>query len=216
MTAPRGSRSRIRAAALLLCLPAASARAQLPSMPIFDSGMRTIGLQLGAAQPTNTNGFREVAASGIGVNLVGYKYPLDWIAYGVEIGISQFGKNPRGKADAINLGILGRVNLFRGRSWTPYLVGGLGYHSTNAAVASTFNDRPSCNPINRACGDDQSIKASGTSVTGGIGLEKFLFQGLSLSFETRVRQNRFSGTSIESLNLMLGFHFWLGEKEKRR
>ncbi|MFH2204100.1 MAG: outer membrane beta-barrel protein [Elusimicrobiota bacterium] len=204
---------RIAVTALLLCQCAAAARAQIPSMPVFDDGMRMIGLQLGAAQPTNTHGFREVAASGIGVNLLGLRYLNDWIAAGAEVGMSQFGKNERGKADAMNLGILARVNLCRRRSWTPYILGGIGYHTTNVAInADAPGFETACSPINGACGDEMSIKAKGTSITAGLGIEKFLFQGLSLSFESRLRQNRFSGTSVESLNLMLGVHVWLSPK----
>ncbi len=187
-------------------------------MPIFDESMRTVGLQLGSAHPTSTHGFRQVTASGIGVNIVGWRYLLDWIAAGAEIGMSQFGKNPRGKADAINLGILGRVNLLRQRSWSPYILGGIGYHMTNVSVtAATEGDfAGACNPINGACGDSQGISAKGTSITAGLGVEKFLFQGLSTSFEARFREHRFSGTSVESYHILLGFHAWLSPKKKKR
>ena len=185
-------------------------------MPIFDSTQRSIGLQLGAAQPNSTRGFRQVAKSGPALNVVGWYYPFDWVAAGAELGFTQFGKNSRGSADALNVGVLARVNLLRNRSWTPYVLGGVGQHSTNVKIDAAFNGAPACSPVNGNCGTDQNIKGSGTSVTGGLGIEGFLFQGLSLSLESRFRENRLAGVTIESLHLLFGVHVWIARKEKRR
>lgn len=195
------------------------ASAQLPVMPVFEARARTVGLQLGAANPTSTHGFRQVAAGGPAVNIIAYRYINDWIAGGLELGNATFGANSRGSGgSSLNFGILGRVNFMRNRSWTTYIVGGIGAHSTKIGVEeqTTGEFKGACNPVTGKCGEDQGISASGTSITAGIGIEKFLFQGLSLSFESRFREHRFNGTSIEALHLSLGIHVWLGPKKEKK
>ncbi len=216
--------------ALWVCLAPGAARAQIgrvANLPIFDSELRTGGLQLGWASPTGTSGFNEIAGGGVGlraVNFIGYQYLLDWVAVGVEAGISKFKKQAvanfatgaggggEGTADENHLGILMRVNFLQNRSWTPYMVGGLAYHNLKMSVSAnpgaTVRD-----PMTGTVSDTGFSRAvKGVGFSAGAGIEAFVLRGLSVSFESRWRQIRFTDGPAESLGHFLGFHLWFGPK----
>ncbi|MEE8425327.1 MAG: outer membrane beta-barrel protein [Elusimicrobiota bacterium] len=216
--------------ALWVCLAPGIAFAQIgrvANLPIFDSELRTGGLQLGWASPTGTSGFNEIVGGGVGlrsINFLGYQYLLDWVAVGIEAGITKFKKGSvndfttgaggggTGTADENHLGILMRVNFLQDRSWTPYMVGGLAYHSFKMSI-SADPDMTVRDPMTGAVSDSGfSRSVKGVGVSAGAGIEAFVLRGLSVSFESRWRQIRFTEGPAESLGHFLGFHLWFGPK----
>ncbi|HBL16527.1 MAG: hypothetical protein A2X36_00860 [Elusimicrobia bacterium GWA2_69_24] len=226
---------RAAVAGLLLAWTAAPARAQIPTLPRFEAGQTSIGLLLGPSWPTGTNGFASVAGRGYGAGLQLLYYPWDWIAFGPAFGMTQFGKQDiradsgritgLGKATVSHLSLLTRLNMVRGESWTPYLLGGVGYHlfshtadaqgSAGAVVCADTSAPATC-----AAQKSFTTTAEGLLVTGAAGAEFFYGTGLSLSLETRYQRfqvPRIPAASIplpsgaaESVTVNLAAHLWLG------
>lgn len=232
MTRSRATSSRVRffrsAAALLLSLDAAAAFAESAPgyLPIFDGGMKSVGLQLGVAKPTPTNGADSLLKSGPGLGIQYIDYQLDWVGLGLELDYLKFGKNSyttrgvdiSGEAAAMSLSTLVRLNLLQERSWTPYLFGGAGYHSSSLKLGAkgppgtqtclTFGSE-------QKCGADPSLEPAmkGLSVTGGAGIEAFILRGMSLALEARFQQLRKGSDAdgaLESLSCFFGARFLFG------
>ncbi len=224
---------RLLPAALWVCLAPGAAFAQIgrvASLPIFDSELRTGGLQFGWANPTGTSGFNEIVGGGglrripDTINFIGYQYLLDWVAVGVEAGVSKFKKKSmpdfatgadgggEGAASENHLGLLMRVNFLQNRSWTPYMVGGLAYHDFKMSISANpgATVRDPMTGIVTDSGLARSVK--GLGVSAGAGIEAFVLRGLSVSFESRWRQIRLPDGPAESLGHFLGLHLWFGPK----
>lgn len=206
-------------AALLWALLTAPAAAQVPYEPQFtDPGQRAVALNLGAALPTGTSGLGEVAGRGNSFGAEYLSFLNDWFALGAAVDLHQLGAGSdagpparAGSASFKGLSVLGRVNFMRGLSWTPYAVGGGGFGQGEVSVTCT----------GPGCGAKPSLSKSalGPCVLVGAGLERFLYQGLSLAAEARVTEFRLplAGTSFpapsrtgQALSFRLGVRMWLG------
>ena len=215
------------AAAFLLVLNTAAFAGSSPGyLPIFDGGMKSFGLQLGVAKPTPTNKADSLIKSGPTVGIQYLNYYLDWVALGLELDYLKFGKNGyasaggeiSGEATAMSLSTLVRLNMLQERSWTPYLLGGAGYHSSSLKLGvKSPPGAQSCLSFGseQKCGVDPSLEPAmkGLTVTGGAGIEAFVLRGMSLALEARFQQFR-SGSdadgALESLSYFFGARFLFG------
>ncbi len=219
----------MRAGALALLLLRASlacAESAPGYLPIFDGGMKSVGLQLGVAKPTPTNGADSLIKSGPAVGIQFLKYQLDWVGLGLELDYLKFGKNGyasaggeiSGEAAAMSLSALVRLNMLQERSWTPYLLGGAGYHSSSLKLAvKSAPGVQTCLSFGseQKCGSDPSLEPAmkGLTVTGGAGIEAFILRGMSLAFEARFQQFRNGSDAegaLESLSYFFGARFLFG------
>ncbi|MBI5595881.1 MAG: outer membrane beta-barrel protein [Elusimicrobia bacterium] len=204
----------------LLCA-AAPARAENLSLPVFTGGHLGAGLHLGTALPNGTNGFGSRAGRGPSIALRLTRFLNDWVALGAELGAEVFLKHsspslPDGtKADAsfsaqaLHLTLLGRVNLFESRSWSPYALGGAGIGKFSVKASAPG---PVCWPLSDACSNALNAAATGLHLTGGGGIEFFIMRGMTLSLEGRFHEYQSDGkklaASAESMTATLGATFW--------
>lgn len=215
----------------LASFAAASAGAQESpfGLPHFKAGMSSAGLLLGVAQPTRSNGFDRFAGPGPEVGLQWMRYLWDWIGVGAEFDFFLLGKKRSTVPDApfvevtsqaagFSLTGLGRVNLLRERSWTPFVIGGFGVHRVGLRATAVSNDPAGqvCFRGTQTCAESLSIASvvTGPTVTAGAGVEAMLFRGFSLAAEARWRQyfeKSLKGDAIDTLSYHLGtrFHFGL-------
>ncbi|MBI5244501.1 MAG: outer membrane beta-barrel protein [Elusimicrobia bacterium] len=226
-------------ALLLLCACASDACAQSTPgyLPLFDKGMVCVGLQFGPSRPTSTHGFNKTVSGGIGLDLQSFYYPSDWIAIGVLLDYISFGSK-KWESYAVDLGaspsgpglvemqssskgmafaLLTRLNLLQERSWTPYIVGGIGRHTLSTSASAATQGYTFCDDSG-SCGSSKSGGSKGTMLIGGAGVEFFVIRGLSLSGEVRFRQFRIEGgdalgrPSVESLSYLIGITTWFNYK----
>lgn len=215
----------------LASLAAASSQAQESpfALPHFSAGMSSAGLLLGVAQPTQSNSFDRYSRPGPEVGLQWMYYLWDWIGVGAELDYFRIGKKrstipERPFADAsrevagISLTGLGRVNLLRERTWTPFVVGGIGVHRLGVKTYYVANTPGTliCLAETGACAESFTVVAAttGPTVTAGAGVEAMLFRGFSLAVEARWRQyfeKGIKGEAVDTLSYQLGtrFHFGL-------
>jgi len=215
---PRCAPSGTALGACVLLLLAAPSQAQVYGVPLFEAGEHGVSLNLGLTAPANKNGFDSYAKAGPAVGLQYFYYPSDWIALGTELGIFKFGKQSSsassGEASATNLGVLMRVNLVREQTWTPYVLGGVGYHSFSLKAASSQPGGQVC--FGNTCGESISDKSTGLSVTGGAGLEAFIMHGLSLIGEARFHEFRLRyGNRAQCMSYLIGARMWFRQKEEQ-
>ncbi|MDE2292613.1 MAG: outer membrane beta-barrel protein [Elusimicrobia bacterium] len=222
-------------AALLALLCAAPAAAQVPYRPLFHvDGERVLGLALGMARPTASEGLSRAAAPGPSLGADFLRYYGDWTALGLGLDYHVLGKGAdagppsvSAKATVAALSLLARVNLVQGETWTPYLTGGVGYGLTSLDVTATAAPGSAvCTDVSEAatCKAAASVSKSysGVVVTGAAGFEDFVTQGLSLFLETRYQQFRLPLSSAsfpmpqrrgETLAFRIGAHLWLGPSQ---
>ncbi len=179
----------------------------------FSEDVSVLGLGLGWAVPTTTNRFNRVAKPGPVLSLHYFHYPLDWMALGIEGSVFRFGKKAVGEsnfyhppygagssssASDIALVALMRLNLFSGRSWTPYLLGGGGWQRFFGEVRDAHG---SSKPA-----------SSSWAVTTGAGLEAFLGRNISSFFELRYHGfelgSAFAAGSAEAMAYKAGLNYW--------
>jgi opacity protein-like surface antigen len=204
--------------AALLLLLAAAAQAQVYGVPLFEAKEHGVALHLGVAAPAAKNGFNSYAKPGPAALAQYVYYPSDWVGLGAELGMFKFGKKSSsvssGEASVTDLGVLMRVNMVRERTWTPYALGGVGYHSSTFKAASADPDGKVC--FGNTCGASISDKAKGMSVTTGAGLEAFLMHGLSIIGEARFHEFRMSyGNRAQSMSYLIGARMWFRQKEEK-
>ena len=218
-------------ALLLLSLLAGQAAAQLPYQPFFKAGQSEFGLALGVAQPTGSGGLSSVAGRGPAVGLEYLRYWTDWTAWGAGLDLDMMGaaSDPgppgrKGKAGLKSFSLLGRLNLLREESWTPYLLAGVGAAIGDVSVTATAAPGTTvCADQGKpaACAAQASVSRSalGPALTAAAGVETFLFQGLSLSLEGRFTEFRLPVSSADfpvphgrcqALAIRLGAHLWFG------
>ncbi|MFA5138779.1 MAG: outer membrane beta-barrel protein [Elusimicrobiota bacterium] len=195
-----------------------AAQAQVYGVPLFEAGEHGVALHLGVAAPAAKNGFNSYAKPGPAVDLQYLYYPSDWVALGAELGMFKFGKksssSSSGEASMTDLGVLMRVNLIRERTWTPYVLGGVGYHSSTFKAASARPGEQVC--FGNTCAESLSDKAKGLSVTTGAGVEAFIMHGLSLIGEARFHEFRMSyGNRAQSMSYLVGARMWFRKKEEK-
>lgn len=210
-------------ALLSMLLAAAPARADIVRMRPFEAGNRSIGLQLGAARPTEPL-FKQTVRSGAISNAQALVYAWDWIAVGAELGYLRFFKKNltaqssltgvpastdlNSEAQALAALAVVRVNFFERGTWTPYALGGAGMHRFEQTITAAVT--VAGQPANASF----TSNATGLAVTAGAGVEVFLVRDASFSFEARFHQFRLDSAKFannaESLSYMLGFHFWWG------
>jgi len=202
---------RIVLALLVVIASSLPARADGFHLPVFRSGHDSFGLQLGLARPGGTNGTADAVSPGPAFDLRYTRYLNDWISYGPELAVAILsGKKVKDRsffegASAIpseestsgdlfhfGLSMLGRINLFEtGRSWSPFLLGGVGYHQTSfSATTTTTEDRTSVGGALTETKTELKGDIEGMSVSAGGGFEVFLLRGMSLQMEGRWRQFR--------------------------
>ncbi len=209
---------------LILLLLAPAAHADRVRMRPFEKGNRSIGLKLGPASPSEPR-FRGTVRTGVIANVQGLYYMADWIALGGELTSSRFFKksfmSPAGlstlpastdynsEASATSLAAVIRVNFFESSSWTPYVLGGAGFHrfeqTVNAVVVGA-------NP-----GETETLSVvgnhTGIVVTAGGGFEFFWVRDSSFSLEARYHEYKLNEDFLynaQSLSFMFGFHYWWG------
>ncbi|MBI3299201.1 MAG: outer membrane beta-barrel protein [Elusimicrobia bacterium] len=214
----------VRRVALVLSLAvlaAPGARGENFELPAFKAGYLGLGLHLGMVLPTATNGFSERAGRGAAVSLRVTRFIADWIALGAELGGDLHLKHksastPGGstndasyEARALHASLLGRVNLFESRSWSPYVIGGVGLNKLSAKGAAPG---AACWPLGQGCAASVSGASTGVELSGGVGLEFFIMRGMALSLEGRFREHRVDGKTLgagaESLSASFGTTFW--------
>lgn len=227
-----GAAGRIRAGlpALASVFLASGAWAGSPIVfPQFSAGMSSAGLLLGVAQPTANDGFADLVGPGPEAGLQWLYYPWDWAALGAELGYVRLGKRratPPGKpfvtvtgeAAGPALTAIGRVNLLRDRSWTPFVLGGAGVHflQINAVAAATDPGGQVCFVGTTTCAEAFTfkLKGRGLTMTAGAGLEAMLFRGMSLALEARWRRyeddKNYGGDAAETLSYQLGTRVQFG------
>lgn len=203
--------------AFLLC---SSAGAENFELPVFRGGDWTGGLHLGMALPTTTNRFSDRAGRGAAVSLRLMRYLNGWVGLGAELGTEMFLKHkspsaPGASGDAsydasgLFFAVLGRVNVFEERSWTPYILGGGGFSRVSVKGSAPI---PVCWPVAGTCATDVNGADSGIHLTGGGGIEFFILRGMTMSIEGRFREYRVGGKklsqSAESLSATLGVSFY--------
>jgi opacity protein-like surface antigen len=199
----------VRAAALLaaLLLPAAlHAQAPPPYLPVFDKGMHSGGMALGVANPMESGGFSSKAKRGPAIGFQYRYYTSDWIAVGADLGMNMYGKMtaPDGTAyqtSAIAFQTVLRLNLLRETSWTPYMLGGIGFNSFS--LKST--------PPLRSTAPSLSEKTTGPAFSAGGGLEFFVMRGLSMFFETRwngYKRPKSTHGDFDAITGQLGLAMW--------
>ncbi|HAH05374.1 MAG TPA: hypothetical protein DCM05_02435 [Elusimicrobia bacterium] len=177
-------------AAPLLFFWAATASAQSAPgyTPLFDEGLKSVALRLGASRPTPSNGFDKDAKAGPGLSLQGLYYAWDWVGVGADLGYHTFGKD----ANALALDAIVRLNFLRESSWSPYLMGGAG-HAQSSVTRNGAKE-----------------SSTGGSFLAAGGIEAFVLRGMSVSFEARFTAFRGGGSGVESLAYLLGAAFWFG------
>ncbi|PCI38734.1 MAG: hypothetical protein COB53_04325 [Elusimicrobia bacterium] len=202
-------------ALLLLLSPAA--HADSIRMRPFEAGNRSVGLQIGVATPSQP-AFKKGARNGPFIGIPVTYYLSDWIAVGAELSFLNFSgtalPGTQGastfelsqKFRAISATIFGRVNFFERGTWTPYVLGGAGVHTTSASnTIETLSGPEVLSPV------EPIQPGSGIAVTAGTGVEVFLVRDASLSFDVRFHKLYLkSPNDLESLSFMLGFHYWWG------
>lgn len=229
-----GPAARIRAglpAFGLTLLAVSGAQAGSPIIfPEFSAGMSAAGLLLGVAQPTANDAFGDLVGPGPEVGLQWLYYPWDWVAFGAELGYVRLGKRSQtfpgrplvtaaGEAAGPAMTALGRVNLLRDRSWTPFVLGGAGFHLLQVKVLAA-NREPGGQVCivasTTTCGESVAftMKGRGPTITAGAGIEAMLFRGMSLAFEARWRRyeddKNFGGSAAETLSYHLGTRVQFG------
>jgi opacity protein-like surface antigen len=208
--------------------PRAFAQMKPNDLPVFESGMKSAGLQLGLNRPMATRDFDQDVGPGAALNLTGSYYLWDWISVGAELGYVTFGARTHAATDAKGVtadiervaagfyaDITGRFNLIRERTWTPYFLGGVGRHAVVVIVTPKTPGGSLCSESGACTSSAIGLIGSGMTWTAGGGIEFFVIRGMTLSLEARYRQFSLSGgwlvpDSIESLSYLLGMTFHFG------
>jgi len=208
--------------------PCAFAQTNPNYLPVFESGMKSAGLQLGLNRPMATRDFDQDVGPGAALNLSGSYFVLDWIAIGAELGYVTFGARTHAETDAVGTtadiereaagfyaDIIGRFNLVRERTWTPYVLGGVGRHTVVMAITSKTPGALLCSTSGQCSSTATGSAGSGMTWTVGAGAEFFIIRGMTLSLEARYRQFNLNKqflipNSIESLSYQLGMTFYFG------
>ncbi len=214
--------------AALLC---PCAQAQMPFMPQYERGMMSLGLNLGATAPASYLGRLVGPGPALGLR---YEYFLwDTVSIGAEAGSFNFAKKTiraaepaftydlKTQASAAALLLVARLNLLQERSWSPYLLGGVGYHRLGMTVSVSNSTPPGvlvC--TGSVCTASVSGSESGMVVSGGAGFEAFLIQNISLSAEARyydfqTRELKLGNTLLlddgaRTLAFLIGVRYWFG------
>ena len=191
----------------------ASARAQAST---FAAGQSLWGMRLGLAYPTQTNRFQDEVRAGFTAGFHYWRYPADWLGWGLEAGYSIYRKRSfdgrrydpaltgtllAGQASALTALALARLNIAPGRPWTPYVLGGAGVSRFAFKLSGTG---PSPRP------------STGLVLAAGGGVEAFMGRNASAALEGRWQEYRlqrgrdFHWPTAETLLITLNLNYWFG------
>ncbi|MBI5242132.1 MAG: hypothetical protein HY922_00445 [Elusimicrobia bacterium] len=188
---------------VLLSLAALSRPAAAQS-GAFERGGFSMGLQGGRMYQAGTSRLEESLANGAVENLQFLYYPLRGLAFGVEAGLFRLPSNNRLddtsllnglpaqeralKAQGWTASFLGRINILDG-AWSPYLLAGIGFHTI---VLKEDYLQPA------GAWASESLSLHGVLLTGGFGLEAFVYRNTSLSVEARTQHFRLSTSRFDA------------------
>jgi hypothetical protein len=175
------------------------------------------GIQVGQARPLtllSKENFPRRLRPGISVNAQFIYFWRTGIGLGAELGIDTYGKRKEflagfspqpeltSEGTTTTFAMVGRYRLGSRNVWQPYLTGAVGYYSFSfsSALAGTGVSAVS-----------QSLSSTGLAAGAGFGIERLIFNIVSLSAEARYRHyllnNKFNGGSLEALGVLLGAHY---------